>query len=240
VSRSLTEGDAPPGNGRQGERRQGERRREERDRIRLFEQLIAAEQDERRRLALFLHDGAVQSLSGIALMLDAVGHAIEDGRYEDAQQVLANALERHRQTIASLRDLSFDLEPIVLRDQGFVPAVRALADRLGIDESVKVEVDVAVGEAFVERARVAMYQLIREALGQAIGRQPTTISLRIVELEDGGAELTVADDGHRERRRDSVEAFEERVRPLSGKVDFDRSDAGTIVTVALPGYAIRE
>jgi signal transduction histidine kinase len=221
------------------ERRQGERRQEERDRIRLFEQLIVAEQDERRRLALFLHDGAVQSLSGIALMLDAVGHAIEDGRYEDAQQVLASALDRHRQTIQSLRDLSFNLEPIVLRDQGFVPAVRALADQLGIAESIKVEVDVAAGECFAERARVALYQLIREALSQAIGRQPTTVSVKLVEVGEGDAELTVSDDGHRERRRDSAEAFEERVRPLSGKVGFDRTDAGTTVTVALPGYAIR-
>ena len=221
------------------ERRQGERRQEERERVRLFEQLIVAEQDERRRLALLLHDGAVQSLSGIALMLDAVGHAIGDGRYEDAQQVLANALERHRQTIQSLRDLSFNLEPVVLRDQGFVPAVRALADQLGIAESIKVEVDVAPGEDFAERAQVALYQLIREALGQAVGRQPTTVSVRLVEVGDGDAELTVIDDGHRERRRDSAEAFEERVRPLSGKVDFDRSDAGTTVTVALPGYAIR-
>jgi len=234
----LTDADTPVPGG-QSDRRQGERRRDERERLRLFEQLIVAEQDERRRLALLLHDGAVQSLSGIALMLDAVGHAIEDGRYEDAQQVLANALERHRQTIQSLRDLSFNLEPVVLRDQGFVPAVRALADQLGIAESIKVEVDVAPGEDFAERAQVALYQLIREALGQAVGRQPTTVSVRLVEVGDGDAELTVIDDGHRERRRDSAEAFEERVRPLSGKVDFDRSDAGTTVTVALPGYAIR-
>jgi signal transduction histidine kinase len=235
----LTEGDAPPFPGGQGERRQGERRREERDRIRLFEQLVAAEQDERRRLALFLHDGAVQSLSGIALMLDAVGHAIEDGYYEDAQQVLAGARERQRQTIQSLRDLSFNLEPVVLRDQGFVPAVRALADRLGIEESVRVEVDVAAGEEFVERARVALYQLIREALNQAVGRRPTTISVSLADLPDGGAELKVEDDGHLERRRGSAEAFEERARPLSGRVEFQRTDIGTTVSVLLPAYAIR-
>src|SRR6266567_3200915 len=107
------------------ERRQGERRSEERERSRLFEQLVAAEQDERRRLALFLHDGAVQSLSGIALMLDAVGHAIEDGRLDDASQILESALARQRETIQSLRDLSFNLEPVILRDQGFGHAVRA-------------------------------------------------------------------------------------------------------------------
>ena len=221
------------------ERRQRERRREERERIRLFEQLVAAEQDERRRLALFLHDGAVQSLSGIALMLDAVGHALEEGRYEDAQQVLASALDRQRQTIQSLRDLSFNLEPIVLRDQGFVPAVRALADRLGIDESVKVDVDVAAGEELVERARVALYQLIREALGQAVGRRPTTVSVTLTDLPDGGAELRVGDDGHLERRRGSAEAFEERARPLSGRVEVERTEAGTTVSVLLPAYAIR-
>ncbi len=230
----MTEPDTP-----HSERRQGERRREERERIRLFEQLVAAEQDERRRLALFLHDGAVQSLSGIALMLDAVGHAIEEGRYVDAQQVLASALERQRQTIRSLRDLSFNLEPIVLRDQGFVPAVRALADRLGLDESVQVDVDVAAGEEFVERARVALYQLIREALSQAVGRRPRTISVSLADLPDGGAELRVADDGVLERRGGSAEAFEGRVRPLSGRVEVDHTGSGTTVSVVLPAYVIR-
>jgi signal transduction histidine kinase len=231
----LTEGPAGP----QFERRRGERRREERERIRLFEQLIAAEQDERRRLALFLHDGAVQSLSGIALMLDAVGHAIQEGRYDAAREVLADALERQRQTIKSLRDLSFNLEPIVLRDLGFTAAVRALADRLAIDESVHVEVDVSAGEALVERAQVALYQLIREALTQAVGRKPGVLSVTIADLADGGVRLAVADDGHLERRRSSLEAFQERARPLSGRVEIERSEGGTTVTVVLPGYAVR-
>ena len=230
----MTEVQGPP-----PERRQGERRREERDRIRLFEQRIAAEQDERRRIALDLHDGAVQSLSGIALMLDAVGHAIEEGRYDAAQQVLVNALERQRQTIQSLRDLSFNLEPVALRDQGFEPAVRDLAERLGLDRKVQVDVDVVAGEALAERAQVTFYQVIREALSQAAGRRPSHISVSVTDTNDGGAELTVADDGHVERRRENIEAIEERVRALSGRVAVDRSDDGTTVTVALPGYAIR-
>ena len=207
--------------------------------MRLFEQLIAAEQDERRRLALFLHDGAVQSLSGIALMLDAVGHAIEKGRPADARKVLASALEKQRETIQSLRDLSFNLEPIVLRDQGFGPAVRALAERLGLDQAVQVDVDVTASEALAEQAKVALYQLIREALDQAAGRRPSRISITVVETKDGGARLTVADDGHLERRRDSAEGFRERARPLSGRVQVDRSEAETTVTVLLPEYAVR-
>jgi signal transduction histidine kinase len=221
------------------ERRQGERRRGERERLRLFEQLIAAEQDERRRLALFLHDGAVQALSGIALMLDAVGHALEEERLDDARQILASALERQRETIHSLRDLSFNLEPVILRDQGFGPAVHALAERLDLDRALQVDVDVAAGETLAEQAKVALYQLIREALAQAVGRGPSRISITVADAKGGGVTMTVSDDGHPERRRDSVEAFEERARPLSGRVQVDRSEAGTTVTVLLPEYTVR-
>ena len=91
----------------------------ETEHARLSDQLITAEQEERRRLALFLHDGPVQSMSGIALMLDGVIDAVEEDRIDEAKQVLGSALEKQRQTIRSLRDLSFELEPVVLRDQGF-------------------------------------------------------------------------------------------------------------------------
>src|SRR6266581_2972777 len=107
------------------------------ERARLAEQLITAEQDERRRLALFLHDGPVQALAGIALMLDAVGLAIEDRNVHEASSILEEALERQREAIRSLRDLSFSLEPVVLRDRGIEPAVRGLADELGLARQIQ-------------------------------------------------------------------------------------------------------
>jgi signal transduction histidine kinase len=220
------------------ERRQGERRKEERERIRQFEQRIAAEQDERRRLALQLHDGAVQALAGIALMLDAVDHAIAEGRNGEARRVLASALAQHRATIQSLRDLSFNIEPVALRDQGFEPAVRDLAERTGLDREVRMDVDVAPAETLAERAQVTFYQLIRVALDQAVGRKPARISVTVADMEDGGAQLTIADDG-RPERRDTSEAFQERARALSGKVEVERGEGGTTVTVVLPEYAAR-
>jgi signal transduction histidine kinase len=218
------------------ERRRGERRQEERDRQRLFEQLVAAEQDERRRIALFLHDGPVQSLSGIALMLDAVGHAIEDGRLDEAREVLASALVRHRLVIQALRDLSFNLEPVVLRDRGFVAAVGALAERLGLAEEVQIDIDVAAAETLGEKAQAALYQIIREALSQAVQRSPSRIAIQVV-ASAGVIETTVSDNGHLERRARNVEAIEERAKPLSGRVAVRRSEDGTTVRVTLPEYA---
>jgi signal transduction histidine kinase len=211
----------------------------EAERARLSDQLITAEQDERRRLALFLHDVPVQAMSGIALMLDGVVDAIERGATDDAKQILNLALERQRHTIRELRDLSFALEPVVLRDQGFAPAVQALADQVGASHRVRVDLDIGAGEALADRAQVVLYQIIRESLDSAIRRgPPTRISVRIAEANGGGVEAVITDDGSGERRRRTFEALEERARTLQGRVDVDtRADGtGTAVRVTLPPY----
>jgi signal transduction histidine kinase len=211
----------------------------EADRSRLSDQIITAEQDERRRLANELHDGAVQSLSGVALLLDAGLNSIEEGRGEEAQQIIRRALERHRATIGELRNLSFNLEPVVLRDQGFAPAVRALTDQIELAHNVRVEVDVEAAEQLAEKTQAAMYQIIREALDQAVHRgPPQTLSVTMRQTADGGVETAIADDAPGERRRRSLEELEERARTLNGVLTVDQGqEAGTTVRVVLPPYA---
>ena len=216
-----------------------EAKEREAERARLTDQLIIAEQEERRRLALFLHDGPVQSLSGISLMLDAVIDSLEGGRLEEATGVLDNALKRHRDTIRSLRDLSFNIEPVVLRDQGFGPAVRAFAEQVGLSHQMQVDLDVEAADGLTENARVAIYQIIRDAVNQAIRRgPPRRISISVAEGEDGTVETVIADDGAGERRRASFEDIEERARTLNGRLDIDAGElGGTAVRVVLPSYA---
>jgi signal transduction histidine kinase len=208
---------------------------------RLSDQLITAEQEERRRLALFLHDGAVQSLSGIALMLDAITAAIEAGKAEDAQSILRTALEKQRETIRSLRDLSFELEPVVLRDQGFGPAVQALTQQLGMSNQIEFELEVDGADTLAQRAQVAIYQIIRETLHQAIRRgPPTKISVRVAESPDGGVETVIADNGAGERRRASFDEIAERARSMGGELSVDAgADGGTAVRVVFPSYTVR-
>jgi two-component system, NarL family, sensor kinase len=208
---------------------------------RLSDQLITAEQEERRRLALFLHDGPVQSMSGIALMLDAVRAAIEADRKEEATRVLGSALEMQRDTIRSLRDLSFELEPVVLRDQGFGPAVRALADQLGMENHIQIELQVEPAQSLTEHAQVAIFQIIREAFHQAIRRgPPTRVWVRIAEAADG-VEAVIADDAPGERRRAGFDAIEERARSLSGQMTVSPvPDGGTAVRVVFPPYRVRQ
>jgi len=211
----------------------------EAERSQLSDQLLTAEQDERRRLANELHDGAVQSLSGVALLLDAGLNSISEGRRDEAQEIIGRALERHRATIGQLRSLSFNLEPVVLRDQGFAPAVRALTDQIALAHQVRVDLDVEAADLLAEKTQAALYQIIREAIDQAVRRgPPQTLSVTMRETDDGGVEATIADDAPGERRRRSLEELAERARTLSGVFTVDQGErGGTTVRVALPPYA---
>ncbi|MFY9578134.1 MAG: histidine kinase [Gaiellaceae bacterium] len=210
------------------------------ERSRLTDQLITAEQDERRRLADELHDSAVQSLSGIALLLDAGLNSITEGRAEEAREIIGRALHRHRATIGQLRDLSFNLEPVVLRDQGFAPAVRALTDQIAIEHSVTVDLDAEAGERLAEKTQAALYQIIREALNQAVRRgPPERLSVLVRQTDDGGFETRIADDAPGERRRSSLDELAERARTLNGQLTFEQGEnGGTTVLVVLPPYAV--
>jgi signal transduction histidine kinase len=211
----------------------------EAERSRLSDQLITAEQDERRRLANELHDGAVQSLSGVALLLDAGLDSIAEGRADEGRDIIARALERHRATIGQLRDLSFNLEPVVLRDQGFAPAVRALTDQIALAHPVQVNLDVDAADSLAEQTQAALYQIIREAVNQAVRRgPPETLSVTIRELEDGSLETSIDDDAPGERRRRSLDELTERARTLNGDLTVHQGDhGGTTIRVVLPPSA---
>jgi signal transduction histidine kinase len=205
-----------------------------------LDRLIAAEQDERRRIALFLHDGPVQNLSGIALMLDATLHSIQTGKLDDAEKVLTSALDRQRLTIRQLRDLSFALEPVVLRDQGFGAAIAALAEQVGTSNQLRIDLELDEAERLGETAQVALYTIIRELLEQAVRRgPPTRIAVSMRATTDGGMETRISDDAEPERRRRSFEGIEERVTQLHGTIDVEAEGGTTTVSVVLPAYAVR-
>ena len=210
------------------------------ERERLVERIITAEQDERRRLALFLHDGPVQSLAGIALMLDAAVQSIDEGKPEVARGIMASALERHRETIRSLRDLSFNIEPVVLRDRGFGAAVAELANQLGMEHKVQIEVDVELASQLGEKEQVGLYQIVRESLNQAVRRgPPSKISVRIHDTPEGEIETVVSDNGTGERRTAALDAIGERASTLNGRFSVEQGADGTSIHVVFPSYTGR-
>jgi signal transduction histidine kinase len=205
-----------------------------------LDRLIAAEQDERRRIALFLHDGPVQNLSGIALMLDATVQALQAGKLDDAQAVLATAVDQQRNTIRELRELSFAFEPVVLRDQGLTPALLALTERLETSHGLRIDLELGDAEVLGETVQVALYTIVRELLDLAVRRGPPEhATVKMTAAADGRFVATVADDAEAERRVKSYESVEERVTQLHGTLAVEGGTRGTTVTVTLPSYGGR-
>jgi signal transduction histidine kinase len=200
------------------------------------EQVLAAEQDERRRIALFLHDGPVQSLAGVALMLDASLDLISRGEHEQAREIMDRALSRTRTTVGELRDLSFNLEPVALRDHGFVAAVDALAQSRGREHRIKVTLDVALIDSLGERTQAALYQIVREALEEAIRRGPPS-RFEVAASADvpGTLRLVIRDDAPTERRRRALEVLGERARTLGANLTLDHDVSGTTMSLELRG-----
>jgi two-component system NarL family sensor kinase len=202
----------------------------------LSEQVLAAEQDERRRIALFLHDGPVQSLAGVALMVDASLDLIGRGELEQAREILDRALGRTRTTVGELRDLSFNLEPVALRDHGFTAAVDALAQTRGREHRIEVSLDVAMIDDLGERTQAALYQIVREALEEAIRRGPPSRFEVAASAEvPGTLRLVIRDDAPTERRKRALEVLSERARTLGANLTLDHDTDGTTMVLELRG-----
>ena len=168
-------------------------------------------------------------------MLDAALDLVTRENTEQAADVLDKALARTRVTIGELRDLSFNLEPVVLRDHGFGTAVNALLQDRGMEHGIQVEIDTALAEALGERAQAALYQIVREALEGAIRRgPPRTFSVRVTQAKPDTLEATISDDAPGERRRRSIEVLEERARTLGASLSVEQTDTGTTMRLALP------
>ena len=108
-------------------------------------------------------------------MVDGALYSIANGRLDEAREIIGTALERQRETIRQLRNLSFALEPVVLRDHGFAPALRELADQMmAYSSSLDVRLDLDGAETLGKTAEVALYTIIRELIEQSVRRGPPT------------------------------------------------------------------
>ena len=116
--------------------------------------------------------------------------------------MLETARERQRGVVRSMRELSFALEPWVLRDRGFVAAVGALVDELQRSHRVAIDLDVEAAAGLPPDDQVFLYQIVREAVQNAVKHAaPTTVSVSVSGGPEAGYDVQRARRRHRIRRR---------------------------------------
>lgn len=168
-------------------------RRVSRSRIAL-RQFVVAQELERQRLALELHDETAQTLAGALLTLQLAEQAVDPADAAAANLALRQLLE---QTIQRVRALAVHLRPRSLDDFGFVPAVERLADTFSEQTGIAVTVALETGgDRLAGEVELALYRVVQEALANAaahagarsvtIGFQRTPKLATIVVEDDGG------------------------------------------------------
>jgi signal transduction histidine kinase len=159
----------------------------------LARQLVSAQEDERRHLALELHDDVGSLLLGARLQLDAAMAVEADER---CRSVLRDQKQIVDLTLASVRALALDLRPMVLDDLGLKPAVRWLLDRHTRNTDIQVSL---LSDGLDNRppasVELAGFRVTQEAVSNVI-RHAGADSLR-VELKriDNMLHVVVQDNG---------------------------------------------
>ncbi|HEV2371628.1 MAG TPA: GAF domain-containing sensor histidine kinase [Streptosporangiaceae bacterium] len=205
---------------------------------RFAEQMVAAQEAERRRLAGDIHDGITQRLVSLAFHLDAATDAIA-GDIGVAAAELARATELTGLTLDEAHAAIAGLRPPVLDDFGLAGGLASLARSIA---QVPVRV---TGSDFrlPEHVEIALYRIAQEALQNVVKHARATRAEVELYCEASHTVLRVSDDGQGfdvAARPDGdasygLRSMAERAELVGGRLTVkSRPGLGTTVTATVP------
>jgi signal transduction histidine kinase len=193
--------------------------------------IVAAADEERRRVVRDLHDGAQQRLVHTTITLKLARRALQNEE-EDLPALLIEALDHAEQATAELRELAHGILPAVLTRGGLCVGVDALASRM----PVPVENAVSVGRlpAVVE---ATAYFVIAEALTNVAKHARAKRATVTACVEDSILQVRVLDDGVGGALPDGsgLLGLADRLAVLDGQLRVESPiDGGTFVAANIP------
>jgi signal transduction histidine kinase len=201
------------------------------------ERLVAAQDDERKRLERDLHDGIQQNVVAQIAGLRLARNRLQRG--ELIADELVNLQDQARETLTDLRELAHGIHPPVLSDNGLVAAIESSVARFPIPLTVEADDGVRAGR-FPEEVETTAYYVVREALANTAKHASASLaSVGLVQI-GGHLQIAITDDGCGigtlvATNRGGLANIRDRVAALRGTVNVSGNDpSGTIVLVDLP------
>jgi signal transduction histidine kinase len=205
----------------------------------LSQQLVAAQEEERKKLTRELHDHVGQMLTALRM---EIGRAQRERLHAEAPtiQTLAECKRLVDTILRSVRDLVMGLRPSMLDDFGLQPALEWHVRDFRRRSNMRVELSLGGDlNALPDQHRTCVYRIVQEALTNCARHSQARradISLR---HEPGRLELMVSDDGvgldQSQTRGMGLLGIEERVRELHGTFEVRPVEGGgTQLLVTLP------
>jgi signal transduction histidine kinase len=196
--------------------------------------ILAAADDERRRIERDLHDGAQQRLVALNVLLGVVETKLEKDPAA-AGPLVARAREEATEAVKELRELARGIHPALLADRGLIAALEALAARAPF----KVEISGVPEHRLPPAVEATAYFITAEALTNVAKYAGDEARATVELLEDRGRlRVTVRDDGAGgadPRRGTGLRGLNDRVAALDGRFEVTSPPGGgTIVIAELP------
>jgi two-component system, NarL family, sensor kinase len=161
--------------------------------------IVAAREEERRRLRRDLHDGLGPALTGIAFKADAARNTLA-AKPAQASELLGELRGDTTAAIADVRRLVYGLRPPALDDLGLIGSLRQQSARLAQradGASIPVLIDAPESlPPLAAAVEVAAYRIISEALTNAARHSGASrIEVRLTLTDETGLRIEVRDDG---------------------------------------------
>ena len=201
--------------------------------------LVAAQDDERKRLERDLHDGIQQNVVAQIAGLRLARNRLQRGELTAAD--LMELQEHERETLTELRELARGIHPPVLSDNGLVAAVESGVARFPIPLTVDADEGVRA-ERFADDVETTAYYVVREALANTAKHANATRASVGLAHEGDRLRIAISDDGCGIRTDAEPVAMSgglanirDRVAALRGTMHVSANGpSGTTVLVDLP------
>lgn len=212
----------------------------------LVRRMLAAQEEERRRVAYEVHDGLAQVAAAAHQRLQTFAKRHPPDSTQ-GQERLARSLELIQQTVVEARRVIADLRPTALDDFGLATGLRLYAEEL-CRRGCQVNYEETLGdERLPVEVETALYRVAQEALTNARKHaQSPLIHLRLerlghrnvcLEVRDWGRGFKLGEvaDGGGPGERIGLSSMEERITWLGGNLRIrSHPGAGTSVVAEVP------
>jgi signal transduction histidine kinase len=212
----------------------------------LASRLINAQEIERKRIAMELHDELGQALNATKLNLRVIENGLEEDQRatreecEKLQEYLSHVVE-------DVRRLSLALSPTVLEDLGLTAAIQWLVSGFARSRAAKVTADIEEIDRYVpDKHRIAIYRVLQEVLTNISKHARAEQVSIVIRRHDDAVAFSVEDDGtgfdpDRELMKTASErglglaTMSERVRVAGGILELRSQEGkGTRITFSIP------
>jgi signal transduction histidine kinase len=200
--------------------------------------------EERQRISMDLHDGIIQSIYAVGLILEYVDAQVVEGDTAGARERLRQAISGLNDTIRDIRSYILDLRPRRFEGNDLVAGLQVLLSEFKANTLITVDFTAGpnVNQALTPEARLALFHIAQEALSNA-AKHSRASHMQVALLEaDQGITLSLKDNGQGFKPRASqrrlghgLNNMQERVGALGGQLDVRSPEGqGTEVLVTLP------